>query len=342
MSLRPREHPPAGPSRAPSGPDRPAPFDVMTFGEAMVMLIADEPGPLVQVRSFRKHVAGADSNVATGLARLGCRVGWVSRLGRDSFGQYIVDRLSAEGVDCSHVVFDDRLPTGFQLKERTRDGADPRVEYFRKHSAASRLSSADFNPRVFLAARHLHATGIPPALSPETRELSHHAVAQMRLAGRTVSFDPNLRPQLWASQAQMIREINRLAFLASWVMPGLAEGRLLTGRHEPADIAGFYLDHGVEEVVIKLGTEGSYFRTREASGLVEGFRVAQVTDTVGAGDGFAAGYISGRLEGGDSRKAARRGNFVGAQVVQAVGDSEGLPQKADVIAMESGRPIRAA
>jgi sugar/nucleoside kinase (ribokinase family) len=325
----------------PSAP-RPEPLDVITFGEAMVMLIADDPGPLVQVRSFRKHVAGADSNVATGLARLGCRVGWMSRLGRDSFGQYIVACLQAEGVDCSQVVFDDRLATGFQLKERMVDGADPRVEYFRKNSAASRLSSADFNPRVFLAARHLHATGIPPALSPETRELSRHAITQMRLAGRTVSFDPNLRPSLWASQAQMIREINQLACLASWVMPGLAEGRLLTGRQQPEEIASFYLDHGVEEVVIKLGTQGSYYRTRHDAGFVEGFPVANVTDTVGAGDGFAAGCVSARLEGRDARQAARRGNFAGAQVVQAVGDSEGLPHRAEVVAMESGRPIRAA
>jgi dehydrogluconokinase len=310
------------------------PLDVITFGEAMVMLVAEQEGALADVVRFRKYVAGADSNVAIGLARLGFRVGWLSRLGRDSFGRHIMNELTREGVDCSHVVFDDRHPTGFQLKERAVGGLDPCVEYYRRNSAASHLCSADFKPELFLSARHFHATGIPPALSPETRELSHHAMSQMRLAGRTVSFDPNLRPRLWTSQEQMVREINRLAFLADWVMPGLAEGRILTGRQQPDEIAAFYLDHGVKEIVIKLGAEGCYYRTATDSGMVDPFPVGIVADTVGAGDGFAVGCIAARLDGLDLRSAARRGNFIGSRVIQAVGDSEGLPDRQAIEEME--------
>ena len=319
-------------------------LDVITFGEAMVMLVAEQPGELAEVVSFRKHVAGADSNVAIGLARLGHRVGWLSRLGRDSFGQYIAQALTREGVDCSNVIWDDRRSTGFQLKQMAVAGADPHVEYFRRNSAASHLSTADFRPGLFLSARHFHATGIPPALSPETRELSHHALAQMRLAGRTVSFDPNLRPGLWSSREQMVREINRLAFLADWVMPGLAEGRILTGLQAPADIAAFYLDQGVKEVVIKLGADGCYFQTAAERGQVAPFPVANITDTVGAGDAFAVGYVSARLEGHDPAGAGKRGNFLGAQVIQAVGDNEGLPHRKVVDEMEeaSGLPLARA
>lgn len=316
--------------------------DIVTFGEAMVMLVAEQAGDLADVPSFRKYIAGADSNVAIGLARLGYKVSWVSRLGKDSFGRHIINQLEKEGVDCAHVVFDERRSTGFQLKEKAVNGADSRVEYFRKNSAASCLSSADFKRDVFLPARHFHATGIPPALSPETRELSHHAISQMRLAGRTVSFDPNLRLSLWASREQMIREINRLAFLANWVMPGLSEGQILTGRQKPDEIAAFYLDQGVEEVVIKLGGDGCYYRTPTESGIVESFPVVNVTDTVGAGDGFAVGYLSARLDGCDVRKAVKRGNYIGAQVIQAVGDSEGLPARPAIDAMEGVSPVQAA
>jgi sugar/nucleoside kinase (ribokinase family) len=317
-------------------------LDVITFGEAMVMLVAEQPGALPEVRSFRKYVAGADSNVAIGLARLGYKVGWLSRLGRDSFGQYIRNRLTADGVDCSHVIFDDRRSTGFQLKQQAVAGADPQVEYFRRNSAASHLSTGDFTPDLFLSARHFHATGIPPGLSTETRELSHHALSQMRLAGRTVSFDPNLRPGLWASREQMIRELNRLAFLAHWVMPGLSEGRILTGWQTPADIAEFYLDQGVREVVVKLGAEGCYFRTADGHGLIAPFTVAQVTDTVGAGDAFAVGYVSARLDGLDPARAGKRGNFLGARVIQAVGDNEGLPCREVVDEMEEASGLSSA
>lgn len=222
-------------------------IDILSFGETMAMFVAEQTGELAEVGHFHKRIAGADSNVAIGLSRLGFNVAWLSRVGNDSLGRFVVDTLKQEGLDCRHVAVDPLHPTGFQLKSREEAGADPQVEYFRKGSAASHLSIAAINPAL-LQARHLHATGIPPALSDATRELSFELMTQMRTAGRSVSFDPNLRPSLWASQAQMIREINALAGLADWVLPGLSEGRLLTGFEDPADIAAFYLDQGAEAV----------------------------------------------------------------------------------------------
>jgi len=152
-------------------------------------------------------------------------------------------------------------------------------------------------------------------------------MTQMRDAGRSVSFDPNLRPSLWSSQTTMIREINHLAGLAHWVMPGMAEGELLTGFETPADIAQFYLDLGVEAVVIKLGAKGAYYRTQLGEAFVAGVPVANVVDTVGAGDGFAVGVISALLENLDFAQATARGNWIGSQAVQSRGDMEGLPTR---------------
>ncbi|WP_160106983.1 sugar kinase [Pseudomonas izuensis] len=304
-------------------------IDILSFGETMAMFVADQNGDLSNVEHFHKRIAGADSNVAIGLSRLGFKVTWLSRVGDDSLGRFVVDTLKKEGLDCSNVITDTAHPTGFQLKSRTDDGDDPVVEYFRRGSAASHLSPQSIIPKL-LKARHLHATGIPPALSSTAREMSFELMTRMRDAGRSVSFDPNLRPSLWASTQQMITEINRLAALAHWVLPGLSEGRLLTGFEDPADIAAFYLEQGAEAVAIKLGPHGAYYRTQLDEGFVAGVPVERVIDTVGAGDGFAVGLISALLENQSIAGAVKRANWIGSRAVQSRGDMEGLPTRSEM------------
>jgi dehydrogluconokinase len=304
--------------------------DVLSIGETMVMFVAEAPGPLATVERFSKRLAGADSNVAIGLARLGLRVAWVSRLGRDSFGDYVRACIAREGVDCSQVALDAQRSTGFMLKSRAERGADPLIEYHRRGSAASVLSVRDVDPALFRNTRHLHATGVFAALSDSTLELVEHAMRAVRDAGGSVSFDPNLRPTLFASREQMVSTINRVASLAHWVLPGLDEGRVLSGCDTPDDIAAFYLQRGVETVVVKLGAAGAYYRSAHESGHAPGVRVERVVDTVGAGDGFAVGVISARLEGLSWPQALARGNWIGAQAIQVIGDMEGLPRRAQL------------
>ena len=305
-------------------------IDILSFGETMAMFVAEQAGDLANVGAFHKRIAGADSNVAIGLSRLGFKVAWLSRVGADSLGRFVIDTLEKEGLDCRHVDIDAAHPTGFQLKSRTDDGSDPVVEYFRRGSAASHLSPHSIVPDL-LKARHLHATGIPPALSETARQMSFELMTRMRDAGRSVSFDPNLRPSLWANEQQMITEINRLAALAHWVLPGLSEGRLLTGFEDPADIAAFYLDQGAEAVAIKLGPHGAYYRTQLDEGFVAGVPVETVVDTVGAGDGFAVGLISALLEHHSLADAVKRANWIGSRAVQSRGDMEGLPTQSEMV-----------
>jgi 2-dehydro-3-deoxygluconokinase len=308
--------------------------DVVTAGEAMALLMAGAPGPLDAVREFERATAGAELNVAVGLRRLGFRVGYISRLGQDSFGRHLRTFMAAEGLDLRHVQTDERHPTGFMLKEMATAGRDPEVEYFRRGSAASHMSPADM-PEAgspFRQARLLHLTGILPALSDGCAGLAFALARQARTEGRLVSFDPNLRPRLWPSQAAMVSAVNELASLADVVMPGLAEGRLLSGRQDPAAIADFYLARGARQVVVKLGPEGAYVADDGDGwrGVVPGIPVREVVDTVGAGDGFAVGVISALLDGLALREAAARGNAIGARVVQFRGDCEGLPTRAQL------------
>jgi 2-dehydro-3-deoxygluconokinase len=142
-----------------------------------------------------------------------------------------------------------------------------------------------------------------------------------------VSFDPNLRPTLWASPEEMRQELNALAFQAQWVLPGLEEGRFLTGEQAPEAIARFYRERGAPFVAVKLGGDGAYFDSAVARGYVPASPVKEVVDTVGAGDGFAVGVISALLEGRTVTEAVRRGAWIGARAVQVLGDTEGLPTR---------------
>ena len=303
-------------------------LDVITIGEAMAMFVATETGELAEVEHFMKRVAGAELNVATGLARLGLSVGWVSRVGEDSFGRFVLNALAKEGIDARGVSKDGRYATGFQLKSKVENGTDPIVEYFRKGSAASHLSPDDFNEAYFASARHLHLSGVAAALSESSYALLDHAARTMKAQGKTLSFDPNLRPTLWKSEAEMVEKLNQLAFQADWVLPGLKEGMNLTGQQTPEAISDFYLTRGVRTVVIKTGSDGAWYKTADGEqGAVAAIKVDNVVDTVGAGDGFAVGVISALLEGQPLRQAVQRGNKIGSLAIQVQGDSEGLPTR---------------
>lgn len=309
----------------------PIAFDVATFGEAMLLLVADQPGPIENATLFHKRTAGAETNVAIGLARLGLKVGWASRLGTDSMGRALLAAMQGEGIDCSHVVCDATQKTGFQFKGRVTDGSDPPVEYHRKGSAASRMQPGDIDEAWLCSARHLHATGVFAAVSDSTLATAIRTLEIARAAGRTISFDPNLRPTLWGSTERMRACINDLAARADWVLPGIEEGRLLTGEDTPEGVARFYRERGARLVVVKLGPEGAYYDSDSAgTGHVAGFAVKEVIDTVGAGDGFAAGVISALLEGRSVPEAVRRGAWIGARAVQVLGDTEGLPTRAEL------------
>jgi sugar/nucleoside kinase (ribokinase family) len=304
-------------------------LDAVTFGEALALFVAQEGGDLARVEHFKRVLAGAEVNVAIGLTRLGHRTGWVSRVGDDPFGRFVLSELAAAGVDTSTVALDGDAPTAFQLKSRA-DGGDPEIFYFRSNSAGKRLAPSPVIDTYIGGARHLHVTGIPLALSRSARQFSARAVDVARAAGATISFDPNLRPTLWDAEEQMVREINAMAVRCDWVLPGLTEGALLTGSTTPQGIAEFYLERGVRQVAVKNGGLGAELFTADGSRhRLAAFDVNTV-DTVGAGDGFAAGLISGGLDGLEPAAALERAVAVGALATTSKGDSDGLPTREEL------------
>ncbi|AEH48186.1 sugar kinase [Parageobacillus thermoglucosidasius] len=304
-------------------------MDVVTIGESMAVFTPASGGLMRQAVTFTRRIGGAESNVAVGLARLGHRVGWISKVGDDEFGKAILSFLQGEGVDVSRTKIDPEAPTGLYFKEKRRPN-DTRVYYYRSGSAASRLTPADLDEKYLAAAKYLHITGITPALSESCRETIFAAIAIARRCGVKIVFDPNLRLKLW-SQADEAKEVLlRIAAQADIVLPGAAEAAFLFGDRPVEKWGKQLLDSGSSLVVIKLGASGAHYFTATHNEYVPGFPVKHVVDPVGAGDGFAAGLLSGLLDGLSLAEAIRRANAVGALVTMVEGDADGMPERGDV------------
>lgn len=303
--------------------------EVLTIGEPMGLFIAEESKPLKDVQQFTRSVCGAEVNFSIGLARLGHDVAYVSRVGADPLGEHIIDFLKENHIDTAYVVEDEEHLTGMQMKAKTQDGSDPLVVNYRKNTAFSYFKQQNLQNIDWQGVKHVHATGIPAALSDSCCQALEKLMEDARAHGCTVSFDPNLRPALWPSQNVMVDTLNRLAAKADLILPGLNEGKILTGFEEPEQIADFYLQRGAQAVVVKLGgSRGAYAKEKNGRYFpVSSFKVEHVVDTVGAGDGFAVGIISALLEGLSLAEAVRRGTAIGALAVMSPGDNEGLPNR---------------
>jgi 2-dehydro-3-deoxygluconokinase len=300
-------------------------MDVVTLGETMVLFTPVSTGYMRYATNFSARVAGAESNVALGLVRLGHHSGWISKLGDDEFGKKILSFIRGEGVDVSEVHFDPSASTGLYFKEMLTDD-EIYVQYYRKDSAFSKISPSDLNEEYISQAKYLHLTGITPALSDRCRKTVMTAIEIAKKHGVTIVFDPNVRRKLWSENhaKQVLLEI---ASKADVVLPGLDEGAFLFGENDPETLAKQFYDQGASMVVLKLGEEGAYYLSENERGRVPGFTVKRVVDPVGAGDGFAAGFLSGLLDNLTLEKAVERGNAVGAMVTMVHGDAEGLPEK---------------
>ena len=297
------------------------------FGEPMALLIAAAEGPLEEVTHFERALSGAEVNVSIGLSRLGHDVEYLTRLGDDPFGHYIEKTLRENQIGTEMITYDPIYRTGIKLKNRVTDGSDPYAPYYRKGSAASHISEEEIDSIDLSDVELVHITGIPPALSETARKASFRLMERAKEKGITITFDPNLRPALWENEEIMRNVINRMAEYADIILPGIEECRILVGTDDKKKAAEFYQACGIKTVIIKDGAKGAFVKEKDKAYMVPGFKVKKVVDTVGAGDGFAVGVISGILEGINIEDSVRRGNAIGAMQIMDVSDNEGLPTR---------------
>ena len=299
---------------------------VLLLGEPMVLLTGTKTGPLKEVELFKKSLAGAELNVAIGLTRLNHKVAYISQLGNDSMGKYIKETIEKEGIISDYINFTDCSFTGLMMKNQV-DIGDPEIAYFRKGSAFSYLNQELIEEIDLTNIKHIHLTSIPLALSKTVRTAVEKLIDKAKEQGIYLSFDPNIRPSLWDSKTEMIETINSFASKVDMFLPGISEAMLLTGLKDEIEIADYYQSLGIETIIIKLGEKGAFVKDKKASYYVDGYQVEKVIDTVGAGDGFAVGVISAKLEGFSIKEAVKRANVIGAIQVTTLGDNEGLPTK---------------
>lgn len=295
--------------------------ELVTFGESMGLFTAQDSRGLEYASTLHKSFGGAESNVAIGVARLGHLPGWFGALGKDPVGDMIYKAIRGEGVDVSRVVRSEEAPTGLMIRENTAGRSS--VYYYRKGSAASQMQPDQLDASYIGSAQILHVTGITSAISPSGLACVEAAMDIAIKAGVKISFDPNLRLKLWKmDEARGV--LLRLAQKANYFLPGLDELKLLYDTEDEEAIFAI-LSQMKAVSIIKGGPNLTYVLENGVVTEVPYFKAEQVLDTVGAGDGFCAGFIAGLLKGYNPVEATRLGNLTGSMVIQAVGDWEALP-----------------
>lgn len=310
-------------------------MDVVSIGETMVLFASKEDGQLRYASNFSARVAGAETNTLIGLAKLGHKTGWISRVGADELGAKIIQSVRGEGVDTTYVAMDEQAPTGLFLKEQTTVKT-ANILYYRKGSAASRLEPADINEDYVKNAKFLYLTGITPLLSKSCEQATFVFVEMAKKHHVKIVFDPNIRKKLLTEEKQK-HLLERLIGMADIVLPGYGEGHYLFGTNNSEEIADRCLQLGSQLTVVKLGEKGAYYKSTDQSGYVAPIPVKEVVDPIGAGDGFAAGVLSGLLDGLAIKEAVGRGCAIGAFVTQVHGDIEGLPSRQTLHAFQQNR-----
>jgi 2-dehydro-3-deoxygluconokinase len=300
-------------------------MDVITLGEALVIFSPESTGPLRFVNNFTKSIGGAEANLSIALARLGHKVGWISRLGDDEFGRYIAYSLRGENIDLSQVSYDANYPTGILFKELYHM-TNPSVYYYRKNSAASYLTPELIDLNYIAQAKILHITGILPALSASCLATTFQALDYAKQSGVKISFDPNIRYKLWQNLPQARSILMQVAQATQIIFPSIEEAEfLLNGTYSPEKICDNFHQLGCQTVVLKLGIDGCLISHQGNMIRIAGFKSPRVIDSVGAGDGFAAGFLAGVLQNKSLAECGAFANGVGALATTVSSDSQGYP-----------------
>jgi 2-dehydro-3-deoxygluconokinase len=303
-------------------------YGVLTLGDAMITLNPEETGPLRFVNRFERKVGGAELNFAIGCARLGLRSKWISRLGKDEFGKVIYNFARGEGVDMSDVAYVNGYPTSLNFKEIREDGSG-KTFYYRYQSPILTLKPGDITEKMFEGIDIVHLTGVFLAIDPKNVNIAKRVMEIAKQKNIPVSFDPNIRLKLWSIEEARSVYYDIFPYV-DILLTGLDEIRLIIGTDSKESLAEFAKVNAIDQLVIKDGKQGSKLYTKSEWHEKEAFHVIPV-DTVGAGDGYDAGYIYGYLNGLSIDERLAFANGVGALVTTVAGDNEGLPYLDEVM-----------
>lgn len=290
-------------------------IDVMAVGETMAVVAPAKAEPLETASVFSVATAGAESNLAQWLADAGHNAAWASRVGDDPLGRRVTQALAKNGVDIAHVGIDPAAPTGVMFKDPGAESTT--VHYYRKNSAAALMGAAMVESLPWGTFRVLHLSGITPALSDSCATLVQRLFDRAKVEGVPVSFDVNYRPGLWSVESAAETLLN-YARQANYTFVGLDEAQTLWPGMETArdvrDLMG-----GSTRLVVKDGSIGA----TEFDGMAATFApasVVEVVEVVGAGDAFAAGWLSALIEGRQAFERLSRGHQFAVRALSSTSD----------------------
>lgn len=301
-------------------------FDIIALGEPLIEF--NQARGQVGDTTYKRGHGGDTSNTAIAAARQGARVGYLTALGADAFGDAFIDLWKKESVDASHVLRDPSAHTGVYFVTHGHDGHV--FSYLRAGSAASRLGPEKLPKDYLASARYLHVSAISQAISAAACDAVFCAVETVREAGGRISYDTNLRLKLWPlTRARAI--VDATVPLCDVIFPSLEDATTLTGLAEPDDMVDKYLGMGVPLVALKLGSEGVLVATTGERRRLAGRRVETV-DATGAGDTFDGAFLASLALGSDPFEAARYANAAAALSTRAYGAVAPIPSRDAVLA----------
>jgi len=295
----------------------------------MIAMCPKQKGPIIFSNSFERKIGGAELNVAIGCARLGLKSGWISRLGNDDFGKYILKTVRGEGIDTSEVELVDGYPTSVYFREVLADGSS-RSFYYREKSPTSTMKCENLNENYFKEAKVLHITGVFPSITKNNQDIILEAVKLAKKHNLTISFDPNIRLKMWTKEEAKIY-IEKILPNVDVLLIGDEEIEILLGETTIEAAIKTFHNYGIEKVIVKKGAKGAVSSDGKNIYEVDAIKPKALVDTVGAGDGFAAGFLTELVKGKNLEDCVRFANAVGSLVVGVEGDNEGLPYYDDVL-----------
>jgi sugar/nucleoside kinase (ribokinase family) len=314
--------------------------DIVAIGEILVDFIPIKPGKYIQVPAFEQCFGGAPFNCAVAAARLGAKVGAIAAVGTDPFGEFLLETLRSNNVDVSEVKTKKaRTTLAFVVSEASGERS---FFFYRRpwvETADTLLSPGDITPAYLRGAKLLHYSGVALSHSPE-RDAIRRAVEEMRASGGLVSYDPNVRLDLWGSASEL-RAVNDEAMrTADIILLAKDEAELLLGTSDPQTVSTKIRKKcHPRYVAIKLGDEGSYVEDESRKIVSKPAFKVEVVDTTGAGDGWAGGFEFGLVKGFDLETCVTVANAVGALTLTKRGAITALPTRAELGAFLKERGV---
>lgn len=283
-------------------------------------------GKLVLVDQLELHSGGCAANTGVALAKIGVSAGVMGKVGSDGLGDFLVGVLEKNRLDSRGVVRDPKMGTSGTMVMVHSDGERSFIHYLGANAA---LTEDDVDFELLKGTRILHVAGsfLMPAFDGEP---TARVLKRAQNIGITTTLDT-----AWDSRGRWMTVLKPCLPYIDYAVPSIEEARMVTGKHDPADVAKVLMDHGVKTVGLKMGEDGCYIRSADTELRIPKFDVRAI-DALGAGDCFAAGFLTGVVHGWDLEKTGRFANAVGALCVMALGATTGVKSLEETLAfMES-------